>query len=210
MTTEDVPPGSDVRSRTDSEVRSRTDSEVRSRTVMWIAVVFAVVVAAFVALLATRDQGADSVGVEILDEPSPPIDAPTLDGGTYALSSQRGRWVVVNFFASWCAACVDEHPELVEFSERHAAAGDAALVGVSFGDRRSNALAFLEEYGGDWPVVVETESAFSIGLDFGVAKLPESFLIAPSGRVVAHVTGGVTADGLDALIDRFEQAAEGA
>ncbi len=180
----------------------------RSNAVRNIAVATAVVVAAFVGFLATRDQGTDEVGVEFLDQAAPPFSGPTLDGDTFDLSNQRGRWVVVNFFASWCVACVDEHPELVAFAARHAAPDDAIVVGVSFGDTVAGSREFIEQYGGDWPIIVDSETTNAVGVDYGVTALPESFVIAPSGLLVAHVTGGITADGLDLLIDRIGAAGE--
>ncbi len=179
----------------------------RSTAVRTIAIATAIVVAAFVGFLATREQGSDEVGVEFLDEAAPPFSGPTLDGDTFDLGNQRGRWVVVNFFASWCVACVEEHPELVAFAARHAEPDDAVVVGVSFGDTVAGSRQFVEEYGGDWPIIVDAETTNAVGVDYGVTALPESFVIAPSGLLVAHITGGITADGLDLLIDRIDAAA---
>src|SRR5690606_12069380 len=95
----------------------------------------------------------------------------------------RGEWVVVNFFASWCGPCRQEHPELVAFSERHAARGDASVVSVAFSDAEDDARAFFEELGGDWPVLIEGTGR--IGIDFGVTGVPETYLVAPDGTVVA-------------------------
>lgn len=171
---------------------------------MIAAAISAVVLAVLVILLATSDtQQSSSVNFEIVGDVAPQIAGPTLDGGTYDLYEQRGDWVVVNFFASTCVGCVIEHPELVEFNERHRN-GDRQIVGVMFGDTEEGAREFFLELGGDWPAMVQDTGR--IGIDYGVTALPETLLVSPSGRVVRKWIGaqGVTADGIDAEIERLE------
>lgn len=164
----------------------------------------AAVLAVLVILLATSDtQQTSSANFEILGDVAPQIEGPTLAGGEYDLFEQRGDWVVVNFFASTCVGCRVEHPELVEFNERHRDA-PRQIVGVMFGDTEQGARDFFLELGGDWPAMIENTGA--IGIDYGVTALPETLLVSPSGRVVQKWVGaqGVTADGIDAAIERFE------
>ena len=97
-----------------------------------------VVGAALVALLATRpQQTATEVDTPLVGQVAPTISGVTLSGGSFDLSALRGRWVVVNFFASWCPPCQQEQPELVAFAYAHRSPGDAALVGVVFDDSAS-------------------------------------------------------------------------
>ncbi len=105
--------------------------------------------------------------------------------------------MLVNFFATWCPPCVKEHPELVKFSERD---GDRVqLVSVAFDDTEVDQVTtFFADNGGDWPVI--TGGADGASLDYGVKKLPESFLVDPSGTVVVKINGGVTAGQLESLI----------
>src|SRR3546814_15694294 len=117
----------------------------------------------------------------------------------------RGRWVAVNFFASWCIPCMEEHPELVAFDEAHREAGDAAVVGVTYDDRTDDAKEFFAKRGGDWPVVDDPEN--SIGVAYGVARVPETFLVAPNGIVVERLAGGVTAAQIDQLIPPSDEQA---
>ncbi|MHB8329812.1 MAG: TlpA family protein disulfide reductase, partial [Acidimicrobiales bacterium] len=131
---------------------------------------------------------------------APPVDATTVTGQPFDLSSWRGRWVVVNFFASWCPPCQQEEPELVSFAYEHRGPTDAALVGVVFDDAASSARAFLASSGASWPAVVDPGG--QIALDFGVRGPPETFLVSPNGVVVVHLDGAVTAAGLDYWLRR--------
>src|SRR5437588_11167015 len=178
-------------------------------TARWIALAIGAVELLFVALLATRRSAqssqADSplVGKTALATAGPPMNV----GGTWPaqvdLSTYKGKFVVVNFFASWCIPCQEEQPELVAFDQRHASTGDAAIVGVVYDDQPDAVRRFLADHGGDWPVIDAPASK----VDWGVRGVPESFLVAPDGVVLSHMVGGVTADGLDQLLRRAQGAA---
>jgi cytochrome c biogenesis protein CcmG, thiol:disulfide interchange protein DsbE len=169
-----------------------------------------VVLAAFVALLVWRIGRGAAVedGSSPLDgRTAPTLVGPTIDGGRYDLGADRGSWVVVNFFATWCPPCIQEHPELVEFERRHAAGGDRRVVSVVFGGagETESVRRFFERNGGTWPVVVDPTGRMSV--DYAVAKVPESILVSPTGLVLGKIKGGVTADELDRIIDGVEARA---
>lgn len=133
----------------------------------------------------------------IVGQLAPALTGRTLSGGEFDIDRERGRWVVVNFFATWCPPCVQEHPELIEFSDR--AGESAVVVSVAYDQNELDDVErFFAERGGDWPVIVD--GGDGAALDYGVKKLPESFVVAPDGTVVAKINGGVTADELERLI----------
>ena len=164
-----------------------------------IAGVVAVALGALVLLFATSPKGEDSstsADSPIEGKLAPALSGTTVDGQKFDLDKQRGKWVLVNFFATWCPPCVQEHPQLVKFSQD--TAGTAQVVSVAFDDTPEKINEFFAEKGGDWPVLAkETDNA---SIDYGVVKLPESFLVNPEGTVVKKLAGGVTAAELEKII----------
>ena len=173
----------------------------RTRRVLWIAVAVAVPVALLIGVLATRPPSATrSVRSPLVGKPAPAIESTTVDGQPGGLSGLRGKWVVVNFFATWCVPCRQEHPDLVRFSQQHEAAGDAAVLGVVYSDNTQAVREFRDANGGAWPMLTDPKGR--IALDYGVSGVPESFLVSPDGVVMAKLLGGVRADDLDQLLYR--------
>lgn len=174
-------------------------------TARWVSLGVGAVLLLFVGFLFTRETGERSARSELLGELVPPVAGETLAGEAYDIDDHRGEWVVVNFFAHWCGPCRQEHPELVEFADRHDADGEASLVSIAFADTEEDARGFFEELGGDWPVL--TQDTGGIGIDFGVTGVPETYLVAPDGTVVANWISEIDADTLDDTIDSFTSGA---
>lgn len=167
----------------------------RRPMVRWIALGLAVVMAGFVVLLATREPAATRVADSpLVGRIAPEVTGQTLDGRALRLSSLRGEFVLLNFFATWCVPCQREHPEIRDF----AAEDETQVLAVIFDDEPERVRRFFEERGGNWPVIAD--SSGRVALDYGVRGPPESFLIAPSGRVLARIVGEVTAEGLAGLL----------
>jgi cytochrome c biogenesis protein CcmG, thiol:disulfide interchange protein DsbE len=174
------------------------------RAALVSSVVLAVLVALIVAVLANSDPSTErATQSPLLGRLAPVTEGTTLDGEQVSIDDYRGRWVVVNFFASWCIPCIVEHPELAAFDAAHRAAGDAVLIGVTFENKSEEARAFFAQRGGDWPVIDDPDN--SIGVAYGMAKVPETFVIHPNGTVVQRFVGGVTRADLDELIAAYEE-----
>lgn len=177
-----------------------------SRAVFVTAAVVGVVLAGLLVVLALADSdGGPRASSPLIGELVPPVAGMVLTGGVpgapddepFSIDNHRGRWVLVNFFASWCVPCEQEHPELAQWLAR--SPSDRLIVSVPFGDTTDDAVAFAERLGMTWPVVADERA--QIAVDFGVLRPPESFLVAPTGVVVARWQGQVFADHLDAFID---------
>ncbi|MGI8810203.1 MAG: redoxin domain-containing protein [Acidimicrobiales bacterium] len=173
----------------------------RTRKVLWIAVAVAVPLALLIIALANGQPAATrAVKSPLVGKPAPDIEGTTVDGDRATLDGLRGKWVVVNFFATWCVPCRQEHPELIRFSEAHGATGDAAVLGVIYSDNAQAVKEFRDKEGGAWSMLADPKGR--VALDYGVAGVPESFLVSPDGLVVAKLLGGVRASDLDQLIYR--------
>jgi cytochrome c biogenesis protein CcmG/thiol:disulfide interchange protein DsbE len=158
-----------------------------------------------IAVLATRPNfEAVQARSPLLGKAAPDVVATDMDGHQVTLKSLRGRFLLVNFFASWCVPCQHEHPQLAAFSQHHQAAGDASVLGVVFEDDAASVRRFVAEQGVNWPMVQDPKG--KIALDFGVRGPPESFLIDPNGVVLVKFIGEVKATQLDALVRQAEQS----
>jgi thiol-disulfide isomerase/thioredoxin len=164
----------------------------RRHTARWVAgiVLLALVVVAIVA--ATRP----SYQATQQSSPLAGHRAPAFAGDTLvhqkpvALADYRGRYVFVNFFASWCPPCQAEEPHLEAFAnqQRLKGASGAAMVSVVFNDSVAGATKFVEQWGPQWPAI--PDSGGSIANAYGVDSPPMTYLIGPDGRVVGDPLAG--------------------
>jgi cytochrome c biogenesis protein CcmG, thiol:disulfide interchange protein DsbE len=134
-------------------------------------------------------------------DPAPGLgdDLDRLDGaGSASIEDYRGKWVLVNFWASWCRPCRDEAPELQTFHEANARRGFSVL-GIDLDDNTDDAGAFVEEYGLTYPQLREADGRERREL-WGMTGFPESFLVNPSGELALIRRGPVTADFLESEV----------
>lgn len=116
-----------------------------------------------------------------LGDPVPDRQLPKLDGeGTGSIAAERGNWVLVNLWASWCVPCREEAPALERFQQRFADR-DVAVVGINVQDNSEDAGAFLREFPTSY---LQLRSVGDERSDaFGATGVPENFLVDPRGRL---------------------------
>jgi cytochrome c biogenesis protein CcmG, thiol:disulfide interchange protein DsbE len=118
---------------------------------------------------------------------APDFTLTTFDGQEFRLSDQRGKIVIINFWASWCPPCRAETPLLNASFDR--LGDDVVLIGVDVWDSESAAREFVEEYRVRYPVMRDGDGR--VAIEYGVSGVPETFVIDADGRVIARLPGEV-------------------
>lgn len=180
----------------------------RRRIAPLVVAVVAVAVGALFFVLFTADPTSnESASSPLLLNPAPDVSGVYEDGSTFTLSRRRGSWVVLNFFTHNCIPCIEEHPELVDFVAQQRALGvdGAEFYSIVRDSSRAEVDEFFSERGGDWPIVFDDRYEFVNR--FGVALVPETWVIDPNGVVRRRIITKVTAEGLSGLMQALREGA---
>jgi len=153
----------------------------------WLIPLSAVPVILLLSFGLTRDPR--GIRSNLPGRPAPDFALPTLDGDSVSLASLRGQVVLLNFWATWCLPCIQEHPVLVE-AEREYGPQGLRIVGVVYNDSDENARRWMELRGGNWVNLLDPGSRTAI--EYGLYGVPETVLIARDGRVAHKQIGPVT------------------
>jgi thiol-disulfide isomerase/thioredoxin len=126
-----------------------------------------------------------------------------VDGKPRSLSEFRGKWVIVNYWATWCPPCLDEIPDLVEFHEKHKDK-DAVVLGINFEEAdREQLLEFVDQHFMTYPVLsMDPVPVTPLGPVLG---LPTTYIISPQGERVARQEGPITGAAIEAYLERKQQ-----
>ncbi|MCW0403946.1 TlpA family protein disulfide reductase [Xanthomonas sacchari] len=142
---------------------------------------------------------APAAGPSVVQEtrPEPSLKMKAVDGREYDLAAHRGQWVVVNFWATWCAPCLKEMPEL---SALHVMRDNIEVVGLAYEDiEPAEMQAFLKQHPVAYPIVIV--DTYAPPADFATPRgLPMTYLIAPDGKLAKQFLGPVTAHDIETAI----------
>jgi cytochrome c biogenesis protein CcmG/thiol:disulfide interchange protein DsbE len=139
-----------------------------------------------------------SVRSPLVGRPAPAFSlAPAGGGVPMSLDALRGRPVVINFWATWCAPCSQEHAALTQSAR---ALRDVQFLGVVYEDEEANIQAFLRQRGSAYPSLIDPGGKTAIA--FGVFGVPETFFIDGGGRIVEKYVGPLDPDRIAALVAR--------
>lgn len=173
-----------------------------------IARASAVLLAALLVGCPSPPHGEGDGGAEARPAPiAPAFSLPDLDGRQVQLSSLRGRVVVVDFWATWCAPCVLQIPVLNAFQTRHAGS-EVVVLGVSVDvDGEDVVRDFAAQHGIRYPVLLGDES---LAREFGAQGFPSLFVIAPDGSIDSSHVGVLEGDALEDAVARARQRSDDA
>jgi len=121
---------------------------------------------------------------------------PVGGGAPVSLESLRGKPVVLNFWATWCAPCFEEHPALTQAAR--AMAGQAHFFGVIYEDEEEQVEGFLKEQGSAYPSLLDDAGKTAIA--YGVYGVPETYFVSPDGVIVEKYVGPLTPKAITALV----------
>lgn len=120
-----------------------------------------------------------------------------MQGGAQRLSDYKGKWVLLNFWATWCPPCLEEIPDLVEMHNARKDK-DFVVIGVAMSSSSDSVIAFARQMEISYPIVLGNDKiAAQIGK---VDALPTSYLYDPTGKLVSYQTGMVTRDAIESYI----------
>lgn len=172
---------------------------------------------AFVFLIGLFAGDASRVPSALIGKPAPQITLTTLEGlqkngqpvpAFTVADLAKGRPTIVNVFASWCAPCRVEHPQLVALSETPAVQqGKVVLAGFNYKDEAENARRFLGALGNPYSAVGVDRTGRG-AIEWGVYGVPETFLIGPDGRILDKHVGPLDARGAQRLLAKAVAAAK--
>jgi len=156
--------------------------------------VFAVLLV-FLAIGLTRDP--HEIPSPLIGKPAPAFSAPILSKPDQQLSNKDmlGKVWLLNTWASWCVACRDEHPILVEFAKSKT----LPIIGLDYKDKDMDGQKWLARFGNPYDVAIADKDG-RIGIDFGVYGVPESFLIDKAGVIRYKQIGPITPQALSEKI----------
>lgn len=162
-----------------------------------VALVAAILAVAFIVVLVIASpESQTDADSPLLGNPAPAVVTTTIEDETFDLARRKGSWVVLNFFNSTCVPCRAEHPELLAFADAQAKTAQPAELYTVINDDSDGAVkAYFDEHGGSWPKLRDDNGTIAVA--FGVARVPETWIIDPNGFVRLRIAGKLTEGLLD-------------
>lgn len=172
---------------------------LRSRVIPAVTIVVVVGLLGLLgySLYQTRQKGVDTSGgintagqlITFSNRKAPNFTVKTFNGKTMSLNQYRGKTVLLNFWQSTCVPCQQESPVLDQFAQS-LDPSKVAIVGINVWDLQSDAAKYLQQYGVTYPNGIDSDG--STAIDYGVAGVPETFIISPNGMMLGKFPGALS------------------
>jgi cytochrome c biogenesis protein CcmG/thiol:disulfide interchange protein DsbE len=182
----------------------------RSRVLVWPLAIFALLAAIFAFALRSGDPS--KLPSALIGKRAPAVELPALEGltdagrpvaGFVTADLRKGEVSVVNFWASWCVPCVQEHPVLVALREQTG----VSVYGINYKDQAAAARRFLGRYGNPY-AAVGVDGNGRAAIEWGVYGMPETFIVNGRGEIAYKHVGPVTPETLETRIIPAIRAAQ--
>lgn len=175
-----------------------------NRKVLWAGLAVVVPLAGVLAVNINRDPNPSLQRSPLVGKPAPPFSLTPVGGGApVSLEALRGKPVVLNFWASWCVPCYQEHGVLLRAARAHGA--QVQFLGVVYEDEEDRIRAFLSEQGMAYPSLLDLQGRTAIA--YGVYGVPETYFIDAQGQVVDKYTGPLDDDLMNERLGLIERRA---
>lgn len=128
---------------------------------------------------------------KLIGKPAPEFSLPPIDGSGVALSTSdlKGKYTLINIFASWCVACIAEHPVILSLGNEH----KIPVYGIDWNDKREDIKNWLKIHGNPYDKIGFDEKGKAI-VKFGISGVPETFLVNKEGIIIYNYKGPLTAE----------------
>ena len=172
---------------------------------LWFLIPLGAFLALAIVLAVGLNRDPREVPSPLIDKPAPKFALSRLDDATRVvrLEDLRGKAFILNVWASWCVACREEHPLLLEFAKKRA----VPIFGLNYKDQRDDAKAWLARFGNPYDASLFDDEG-RVGIDFGVYGVPETFVIDKRGVIrfkqIGPLTPDVLANKIEPLLKKLD------
>lgn len=144
---------------------------------------------------AVADETSAEASAGITDEPelAPMFTLKDMDGKEISLSDYEGKFLMINFWATWCQYCDEEMPDLMAFQEKHK--DEVTVLAINVGEDQKTVAEYIKKKNLNLKVLLDSDS--SVAKDFMVSAFPTTFLIDPAGKVIGYIPGKMSPEDME-------------